>query len=120
MYSSEINPWPPGPDGDPTKQVYAGYGCRPEVELPDELHKVPNVLVPRLNEFKSRAIFADLVATPARLDLRHKQGVNVLYGDGSAHWVPRTSFDADLRACPAISPDANPYQDNIWAALDRG
>jgi prepilin-type N-terminal cleavage/methylation domain-containing protein/prepilin-type processing-associated H-X9-DG protein len=120
MYGSEINPWPPGRDGDPTKQVYAGYGCRPQVELPDELQNVPNVLVPRLNEFKSRAIFADLVATPARLDLRHKQGVNVLYGDGSAHWVPRTGFDADLRACPAISPDANPYQDNIWAALDRG
>lgn len=120
MFNSDANPWPPGPDGDATRQVYAGYGCRPETELPDELNKIAGVPVPRLSQFKNKAIFADLVATPDRLDLRHKAGVNVLYGDGSAHWVARNGFDAALKASPAISPDANPHQDAIWAVLDGG
>ena len=119
-FNSELNPWPPGPDGDPTKQVYAGYGCRPEVELVDEFFKVPGLKIPKLNNFKYKAIFADLTATPDRVDLRHRDGVNVLYGDGSAHWVDRRGFDVPLRACPAISTTANPYQDEIWAVLDRG
>jgi prepilin-type N-terminal cleavage/methylation domain-containing protein/prepilin-type processing-associated H-X9-DG protein len=124
---SETNPWPPGPDGpDPTKNVFAGYGCRPEVELADEFQLTGNVVggvtipVPRLNDFKFKAIFADLVAAPARLDLRHKTGVNVLYGDGSASWVTRDGFDADLKLCPsAPNPACNPNQDNIWLALDK-
>lgn len=120
MLNTPTNPWPPGPDGDPAQQTYAGYGCRPEVELPDEFHRLPNVTVPRLTQFKSKAIFADLVATPDRIALRHKDGVNVLYGDGSAHWVDRRGFDDPLQASPAISPTANPHQDAIWAVLDGG
>ena len=118
--NTEINPWPPGPDGDPAKHTYAGYGCRPEVELPDELHLVPGVQVPRLNQFRHKAIFADLTAMPARLDLRHRDGVNVLYGDGSAKWVDRSHFNDDLMQCgTTISPAANPFQDKIWEAFDR-
>lgn len=119
-FDSDTNPWPPGTDGDPKINVYAGYGCRPETQLPDEFHLTPGVKVPRLNEFKSKAILADLVAMPDRLDLRHVQGVNVLYGDGSAKWVYRSGFDEPLRQCTAISPDTNPHQDAIWAALDGG
>ena len=118
MFNTEANSWPPGPDGDPTKHTYSGYGCRPEVELPDEFHRLPNVTVPRLTQFKSKAIFGDLVATPDRIALRHKDGVNVLYGDGSAHWVDRSTFDPDLQSCTAISPAANPFQDNIWSIFD--
>lgn len=126
-FNSSVNPWPPGPKGDPTRNVnaYAGYGCRPEVELADEFHEYGNriggksVRVPRLSDFKSKAIFADLVAAPARVDQRHKRGVNVLYGDGSASWADRSTFDADLRPCTSISPSFNPNQDRIWAALDR-
>jgi prepilin-type processing-associated H-X9-DG protein len=120
MFNSEANPWPPGPDGDPNLQVFAGYGCRPEVELPDEFHKVPGLKIPKLTAFKHKAIFADLTATPDRLNTRHKDGVNVLYGDGSARWVYRKGFEEPLQACPAISLDANPHQDEIWAVLDRG
>ena len=126
---SEMNPWPPGPDGpDPTKHSFAGYGGRPEVELADEFHLsgnligVPQVLVhvPRLNDFKFKAIFADLVAAPTRVELRHKTGVNVLYGDGSASWVSRDRFNADLAVCPE-NPNAscNSNQDRIWAVLDQ-
>ena len=31
---------------------------------------------------------ADLTATPQRVDLRHRDGINVLYGDGAGRWVP--------------------------------
>ncbi len=120
MFNSEANPWPPGPEGDPRLQVYAGYGCRPEVELKDEFYKIPGLTIPKLNDFKHKAIFADLTATPDRLNTRHKDGVNVLYGDGSARWVDRRGFNEPLEACPAISLDANPYQDQIWSVLDRG
>jgi prepilin-type N-terminal cleavage/methylation domain-containing protein/prepilin-type processing-associated H-X9-DG protein len=126
VFNSETNAWPPDPIGAPTKNCYTGYGCRPEVELNDEFQTYGNVIggvvvpVPKLNDFKSKAIFADLVAAPARLDLRHKTGVNVLYGDGSASWVDRKGFDADLAQCPtAPSASCNSNQDNIWAVLDR-
>jgi prepilin-type N-terminal cleavage/methylation domain-containing protein/prepilin-type processing-associated H-X9-DG protein len=131
ILQSETNPWPPGPEGpEPLKNVFAGYGCRPEVELADEFQLTGNYVgtppvlapVPKLNDFRNKAIFADLVAAPARLDLRHKTGVNVLYGDGSAIWVDRGAFDTDtmLRACPnAPSPAANGPQDLIWAKLDE-
>src|SRR5829696_218742 len=37
MFNTALNPWPPGPDGpDATKLVYAGYGCRPEIEIADD------------------------------------------------------------------------------------
>jgi len=120
MFNSETNPWPPGPPANAGKNGYAGYGCRPEVDLPDEFHKIDGVRVPRLSQFKDKAIFADLVAMPDRLDYRHRQGVNVLYGDGSVGWVKREAFEDSLNACTAISPAANPHQDKIWAALDKG
>ncbi|MGE5609337.1 MAG: type II secretion system protein [Bacillota bacterium] len=118
MFNTPENPWPPGADGDPTKSVNAGYGCRPLIEIPDD----PSTGVapfPRLSAFRDRAVFADPVSTPIHLDTRHRSGINVLFGDGSAHWVDRSVFKDDLEQCPAISPAANPYQDNIWAMLDR-
>ena len=119
-FNSETNPWPPGPDGDPSKNCYAGYGCRPEVDLPDEFHLFSGVTVPKLSQFKSKAIFADLVATASRVDARHERGVNVLYGDGGAGWVDRSTFNEPLSQCTK-SPDVatNPFQDEIWKLLDR-
>jgi prepilin-type N-terminal cleavage/methylation domain-containing protein/prepilin-type processing-associated H-X9-DG protein len=126
MFNTEVNPWPPDPVNARAQNVYAGYGCRPEVELADEFHIYGNVIngvpvrVPRLGDFKTKAIFADLVAAPERLDLRHKTGVNVLYGDGAAVWVDRSTFNDDLEPCTTINPAYNPNQDRIWTALDRG
>jgi hypothetical protein len=74
--------------------------------------------MPRLIKFKNRAILADLTALPARLDTRHRTGVNVLSGDGSARWVGRRAFDVPLSNCTAIDPQFNDEQDEIWAALD--
>ena len=121
MFKSEINPWPPGKDGDPKKNVYGGYGGRPEKALPDEVQKTQPSAMPKLADFGAKAIFADLTAVPARVDLRHKDGVNALYGDGSAAWVPRAAFDKPLSECKRIADgdEFNKQQDEIWAALDK-
>ena len=126
MFNTSINPWPPAQDGDPAGvTVYSGYGCRPEVELPDNSAQygtdAPGTWqpMPRLTRLKNKAIFGDLTAMPARLDTRHRTGVNVLYGDGSAKWIERGRFDEFLRPITAIDKSFNPNQDQIWQALDR-
>jgi prepilin-type N-terminal cleavage/methylation domain-containing protein/prepilin-type processing-associated H-X9-DG protein len=115
LYDTPANPWPPG--ADPTKHSYSGYGCRPEIELPDD--PLPDLILPRLPRFRNKAIFADLTAIVARVDTRHKTGINVLYGDGSALWIDRGKFNTDLIGCTVINASNNPRQDAIWEALDR-
>ncbi len=119
MFATDANPWPPAPDGNPAAQVYSGYGCRPEIELPDDPAAYASVTMPRLGKFKNKAVFADLTAMPARVNTRHRTGINVLYGDSSAQWVDRRAFDPDLRPCIAIKDIYNPNQDRIWSNLDR-
>jgi prepilin-type N-terminal cleavage/methylation domain-containing protein/prepilin-type processing-associated H-X9-DG protein len=116
MRATAENPWPPG--DDPAKHTYAGYGCRPEINIPDD--PAPGLQLPRLGRFKNKAIFGDLTALPERVETRHRTGVNILYGDGSAAWVERQRFDVDLMSITKL-PDkaANPFLDNIWASFDR-
>jgi prepilin-type N-terminal cleavage/methylation domain-containing protein/prepilin-type processing-associated H-X9-DG protein len=119
-FNTDVNPWPPGTDGDSTKNGWAGYGGRPDAELVDEVWKTSPSFMPRLQDFHAKAMLADLVAIPARVDLRHRDGVNVLFGDGSASWVPRSAFDEPLKKCTANNdPQFNPQQDQIWAAFDK-
>ena len=124
MFDTQLNPWPPAPDGEPGVLVYAGYGCRPEVEIPDDsaLLSPPaptGPSLPRLNRFKNKAVVADLTALPARVVTRHRRGVNVLCGDGSAKWANRKAFNEPLMQILSINAQWNARQDEIWAALDR-
>ena len=75
--------------------------------------------MPRLGRFKNKAVLTDLTATPVRVDTRHRRGVNVLYGDGSADWIDRQRFDGELRTCLTINPAYNDRQDAVWKLLDR-
>lgn len=126
MFDTPDNPWP-ARDVPPTKNVQAGYGARPEREIPDDLSAPPPAMqpfaLPRLEKFKSRAIFADLTAARNRVLSRHGNGVNVLYGDGSARWVGLKAFDAGEAAWPEPSfppsPAFNATHDAIWTAFDR-
>lgn len=118
MLKTSANPWPPG--SAPALHTYAGYGARPWINIPDDPALYANFPLPRLNRLKGKAIFADLTALPARLNTRHRSGVNVLYGDGSAKWVRREAFDQWLAPCAAINAVYNPNQDAIWEVLDRG
>ena len=126
MFNTASNPWPPKDDLDPAGViVYAGYGCRPDVELPDDsaqyITDPPGTWqpMPRLAKFKNKAIVADLTATPSRVDTRHRVGINVLFGDGSAKWFDRSVFNKPLQQITGINVAFNPRQDEIWAMLDQ-
>jgi hypothetical protein len=77
--------------------------------------------LPKLSQFKNLAIFGDLTHLPQRVETRHRVGINVLYGNGSARWVERKVFDDDLKLCTSLSnaQPINDAQDRIWQALDR-
>jgi prepilin-type processing-associated H-X9-DG protein len=127
-FDTPDNPWPAANGPSPTKNVQAGYAARPEREIPDDLASPPLTdppfALPRLNKFKGKAIFADLTAARARVTSRHRVGINVLYGDGSARWVGLKSFDQPAINWPEPTfpptPAFNATQDAIWNALDRG
>jgi prepilin-type N-terminal cleavage/methylation domain-containing protein/prepilin-type processing-associated H-X9-DG protein len=124
-YDTSENPFPPA-GVTPAANIQSGYGARPEQEIPDNLAQPPAALqpfkMPRLHRFKSRAILADLTAARNRVLARHRDGVNVLYGDGSAHWVDLSHFDRPQDQWPEPtfppSPAHNAAHDAIWKALD--
>ena len=131
MYESPDNPWLPG-----QKTTRVAYGFRPalgtgpyeEFEW-DRTNGAPMTTpsatgqprgMARLRRFKNRAIDADMFASPERVNTGHRKGINVLYANGSAKWVDRKSFDADLKLSPdALTPTANAPQLRIWQTLDQ-
>ncbi|MEM8875387.1 MAG: type II secretion system protein [Planctomycetota bacterium] len=130
--SDSVGPTPASLTADPTPQIntniFSGYAGRPDTELPDDFENPPDnlrgFLMPKLNNFKNTALIADLMNSPARLDTRHETGVNVLYGHGGAHWVPREFFKEPLEASlpPSGWPPSNEFddeQDAIWQIFDR-
>jgi prepilin-type N-terminal cleavage/methylation domain-containing protein/prepilin-type processing-associated H-X9-DG protein len=126
MFDTPDNPFPRA-GVTPTKNIQAGYASRPQQELPDDLANPPLALqpffMPKLNKFHSRAILADLTAARTRVITRHKSGINALFGDGSARWIPLKQFDQPEATWPEplFPPDAsfNATQDAIWSSLDR-
>ncbi len=48
---------------------------------------------PTFAKMKNRAIVADLFMTPADVKRVHKDGINVLYANGSAQWVPYSTLE---------------------------
>jgi prepilin-type N-terminal cleavage/methylation domain-containing protein len=120
QFNTTPNPWPMSMLVAPTSNVYAGYGCRPEIALPDSPD--PGTIMPRMTQFANKAIFADIVSVPAHVDTRHVRGVNVLYGNGAAHWLERTCINSDLMQCGSPQPPTaayNPFQEAIWNTFDR-
>jgi prepilin-type N-terminal cleavage/methylation domain-containing protein len=120
QWSTPDNLWPPGPAGASTRNVFSGYGARPETLIPDDPN--PGLILPRLSDFRNRAIFADLSNSFPRLDQRHRQGLNVLYGNGSARWVDRSAITPALTGVPdpAGAPNTawDDEMDAVWAAMD--
>jgi prepilin-type N-terminal cleavage/methylation domain-containing protein len=89
----------------------------------------------RLSKMKNRAIISDLnaidMATSAasgvstdRLLTVHKKGINVLYANGGAHWVPREVIDAQIKAALngrsmfAVGASFAVLTDQVWNNLD--
>jgi len=107
-FNTSTNPWPPA-IGATTQ---GGYACNPLVDWSST-----NLRLPRLGELAGLPLLADGCGLPDRVDSRHVTGVNVLYSNGSARWVPRKVFNVPLQQNSGLSAANNPAQDAIWQAL---
>lgn len=125
MFNTSANPWPLR-GSLPTTNIQAGYCARPQYEIPDDLanppQSVPPFTMPRLNDFGDSAILADLTSARTRVVTRHSDGINVLYANGSAKWVPLSAFSQSAPDWPepTLPPVTtfNHTQDAIWTVLD--
>lgn len=73
----------------------------------------------RVPEMKSRMIVSDVVSAPERIKImNHKTGINALYGDGSAKWVPLDYFRTQLDAIAGYSAAENTNFENLQLRLD--
>ena len=121
VHNTPTNPWPSALDVIPPRNVQAGYSVRPEIELPDVLPA--GSMLPRLTKFKNRAIVADTTSARVRLETRHRTGINALFGDGSAKWIPRSQLEPAISELPeaagAPNPDLNPHMDAVWAGIEK-
>jgi prepilin-type N-terminal cleavage/methylation domain-containing protein len=78
---------------------------------------------PTWQQFKSKAVISDLTVQPQHVLQGHKTGVNVLYGDSSAKWIPLgkapdSLFATELMKCVAFTRNNNPSQAKIWKFFD--
>jgi prepilin-type processing-associated H-X9-DG protein len=81
---------------------------------------VPMMKVPQM---KSRMIVSDIISDEDRIvKYCHKNGVNVLYGDGSAKWVNTSDLRAELDALTAngggFNVAGNVLLENLWLKMD--
>jgi len=134
MLATSDNPWP-APGTSPTANIQAGYCSRstfPGKQIPDDLSNIPASMqpftMPHLRDFSgngvaNNAIFADLTAAANRIQSRHREGSQVLFADGSAHWISLSKFVQPDASWPeTINPPVatfNSTQDAIWQAFDK-
>ena len=129
QFATDDNPWPfvtvPSPAAHHTR---IAYGTRPGWSWGQD-GSWPNPMA-RLSKMKTLAITADLLIGPTYVKNRHKSGVNVGYGDGSAHWVNLSDFhnpDWDTIKYDDFGPEHDDSLLNektqpisgVWAELDR-
>jgi prepilin-type N-terminal cleavage/methylation domain-containing protein/prepilin-type processing-associated H-X9-DG protein len=115
-------PWTwPGTSGDATA------GFRFDQLLPPASGKPPRPM-PKITQIKSTAIVADLLGSSDAIKQTHKDGVNALYGDGSARYYKRTrpldEYVAQLGndAMNTAGATSSTFRDAtraIWDLLDR-
>ena len=109
-YNTKENPWPV----QAGKNLQGGYATNPLVDWGTADFPESPVKLLGLDRVP---LLADGVGMPKRVDSRHKDGVNVLFSDGSGRWVPREKFNTDLSGCTSISAGNNAAQDRIWQIL---
>ena len=109
-YNTKENPCP----AVPGRTLQGGFATNPLVDwgsvtFPDTPIRITNLgRVP---------LIADGVGMPKRVDSRHKDGVNVVFTDGSGRWVPREKFNTELARCTSPGAGNNTAMDRIWQIL---
>ncbi|MFQ5492374.1 MAG: hypothetical protein ACE5GE_16815, partial [Phycisphaerae bacterium] len=103
LLGTRMNRWPVMPGMD----TRAGYGRR---------YHLSGKSLSQLR--RTRAFAADVFHLPKLVKTSHKTGVNAVYTDGHAQWVPapRILIKNDLNS-PFDRFD-NPIMDDIWDELD--
>jgi prepilin-type N-terminal cleavage/methylation domain-containing protein/prepilin-type processing-associated H-X9-DG protein len=109
-YNTKSNPYP----AKAGTNLQGGYGTNPLVDWGSASFPTHPI---RLANIGRVPLIADGVGMVARVDSRHKEGVNVVFSDGSGSWVPREKFNAVLAGCTAVSPGDNAAMDRIWQIL---
>lgn len=109
-YNTSKNPYPIKPGTN----LQGAYACNPLVNwgtasAPPEW--------PRLQGLGRTPLLADGAGMPDRVDSRHRDGINVIFTDGSARWVPRKDFETELNQCTSLSAAANDPQTRLWEIL---
>lgn len=118
-----------------------GYGTRPIVAWkldtpprPRAFDDATNTITtrpfwPRMEDLGPRAVLADVLATPDRLDARHRDGANTVLGHGGATWIDVTRLRPHLAGVPngafsvtnnaaMLRFDGTPAASGLWTALD--
>jgi prepilin-type processing-associated H-X9-DG protein len=109
-YNTKDNPWPI----QAGKNLQGGYATNPLTDW--AAADFPETPI-KLLGIERTPLLADGVGMPKRVDSRHKDGVNVVFSDGSGRWVAREKFNSDLSGCTAIGAGNNAAQDRIWQIL---
>jgi len=109
-YNTKSNPFPAKAGAN----LQGGYGTNPLVDWGTAGFPAHPI---RLANIGRIPLIADGVGMVARVDSRHRDGVNVVFSDGSGAWVPREKFSAVLAGCTAVSPGNNAAMDRIWQIL---
>lgn len=113
-FDSATNPWPPG---TLNQNVLVSYGMAPLAAIPDDPAAATNL--PRLELLGARAILADSVGLPERVDSRHGDGVHALYADSAVRWIDRDRIANDLDQITGLDAAFNPQQQAIWDEIDE-
>ena len=73
-----------------------------------------------LARLKNKAIVSDINSAIERPLLMHKKGVNVLYANGGARWVPLGTIEKQLKLGNQFSgsPTLHYWTDQVWNNLD--
>lgn len=128
--------WPPGAWGT-TDGYYPGYSnqstgigytTRPVVGWSNMVWSSPPVLpkakLPTFAQLNSAALFAESMYVSNEARLPHKKGMNVMYADGSGHWVAGSAFMQNMKLGQAtpntyILSGSYPTATGVWGDFDR-
>ena len=128
MFDTPVNPWTPIPS---QWAIFSGYTSRPLADWSDNsaINKnvpllyyaghYPWVVGPkymRLNWFPSTmAILSDNFPYLGATRTRHKNGLNVMFADGSGIWIPESLYKDSLSV---VNDQFNPVFNNIFLNND--
>lgn len=109
-YNTKENPFPIVSG----QTLQGGFGTNPLVDWGSASFPENPI---RLANLGRVPLIADGVGMPKRVDSRHKDGVNVVFTDGSGRWVPREKFNTELARCTSPGAGNNAAMDRLWQIL---